>query len=64
MWPFKTKKQKQQEMWDILSSKPDPNAMSKMLTAIESGDTETTERIFKQMIDDKMREYERDNSKM
>ena len=59
MWPFKTKKQKQQEMWDILSNKPDPNAMEKMLESIYDGDSEKTERLFKQIIDNKMREYEK-----
>ena len=63
MWPFKSKKQKQQEMWDILSDNPDPKAMGKMLDAIDIGDTETTERLFKQMIQNKMREIEKDNQK-
>ena len=53
MWPFKSKKQ---EMWDILQGKPDPDAMEKMVKAIEAGDTETTERLFKQIIDHKVRE--------
>ena len=56
MWPFKSKKQKQQEMWDILSGKPDPKAMEKMIEAIHDGDTETTERLFKQIMDHKVRE--------
>ena len=64
MWPFKSKKQKQQEMWDILAGKPDPNAMEKMIDAIDIGDTETTERLFKQMIQNKMREIERNNFKI
>ena len=59
MWPFKSKKQKQQEMWDILQGKPDPKLLEKMVNAIQYGDTETTERLFKQIMDHKVREIER-----
>ena len=59
MWPFKSKKKEAQEMWNILSGKLDPKAMEKMVDAIRAGDTETTERLFKQIMDHKVREIER-----
>jgi len=60
MWPFNRKQKEAQKMWDTLRDAPDPKAMDKLITAISIGDTEAQERLFKKIMNDKIKEVTRD----
>ena len=58
MWPFKSKKDEAQQIWDTLSGKADPKDLDKMIEAITSGKLEEAERLFHKHLAAKTREYE------